>query len=452
MSITTAVSKDGRSGYRVRVGLGKTADGSYRYKTTTILGATYVQAVALETRMKDAAQAGKNKQVEREVFLQSRGLTANTKNIPLKGAYDLALQKPHSKTTSETRIAFHRNYWNDFVAFLKVRYPLFNAMQHVTTPAAEEYIAFIRTKGLFRKYQETKMKTRLSNDTLNEIQRTISQVFRLLHSETGTGNPFADIQRLSAKHAEREAYTEEQLRTIFDKADGYIKPMFFIGLFTGLSEGDVCTLRKDEVHFERHHIYRKRNKTKKSTGATSAIPMLPVLEEFLKELIAKSGSESEYVLPEQAADYLRERSEVSKRIKKFLEMACEFDTTANVDGRSRKQSVLDFHSLRHTFCSMAGVAGIPITVVQSIVGHMTPRMTELYSRHVQENERLYWIQLLGKRLNVADGYFIGSGTPELPEGMETERLELIELVKHMDIVKVKEELARLTGGNMKCKI
>ena len=446
MSITTAVSKDGRSGYRVRVGLGKTSDGSYRYKTTTILGATYVQAVALETRMKDAAQAGKNNQIEREVFLQSRELTTNTKSIPLKNAYDLALQKPHCKSTSEARIVFHRNYWNDFVAFLKVRYPLFNAMQHVTTPVAEEYISFIRANGMFRKHQESKEKTCLSNDTLNEIHRTISQVFRLLHSETGTGNPFGEIPRLSAKHAEREAYTEGQLRTIFERADGYLKPMFFIGLFTGLSEGDVCTLRKDEVHFDRHHIYRKRNKTKKITGTTSAIPMLPVLEEFLKGLIAKSGSETEYVLPEQAADYLRERSEVSKRIKKFLEMDCEFDTTAKLDGRSRKQSVLDFHSLRHTFCSMAGVAGIPITVVQSIVGHMTPRMTELYSRHVQENERLYWIQLLGKRLNVADGSFIGSGTAELPDGTESERLELIELVKHMDIGRVREELTRLKTG------
>jgi hypothetical protein len=37
-----------------------------------------------------------------------------------------------------------------------------------------------------------------------------------------------------------------------------------------------------------------------------------------------------------------------------------------------------FHSLRHTFVSMAGNAGVPLSIVQRIVGHTKPSMTGRY--------------------------------------------------------------------------
>ena len=48
---------------------------------------------------------------------------------------------------------------------------------------------------------------------------------------------------------------------------------------------------------------------------------------------------------------------------------------------SRAVSVKDLHSCRHTFCYYAGLYGIPLTIVQSIVGHMTPEMAKHYSAH-----------------------------------------------------------------------
>jgi len=58
-----------------------------------------------------------------------------------------------------------------------------------------------------------------------------------------------------------------------------------------------------------------------------------------------------------------------------------------VPGRTRTVSVKDVHSLRHTFCYFAGVHGIPLSIVQSIVGHMTPEMTRHYQSHADRKTK-----------------------------------------------------------------
>ncbi len=39
---------------------------------------------------------------------------------------------------------------------------------------------------------------------------------------------------------------------------------------------------------------------------------------------------------------------------------------------------VSFHSLRHTFVSLAANAGVPLAIVQAIVGHSNPAMTRHY--------------------------------------------------------------------------
>lgn len=78
--------------------------------------------------------------------------------------------------------------------------------------------------------------------------------------------------------------------------------------------------------------------------------------------------------------YLANPSGVSYRVKQFLE-GLGIQTTRIPEGRTRAISVKDLHSCRHTFCYYAGIAGIPLAVVQSIVGHMSPEMTKHYSAH-----------------------------------------------------------------------
>ncbi len=108
---------------------------------------------------------------------------------------------------------------------------------------------------------------------------------------------------------------------------------------------------------------------------------------------------------------------------------------SSTSGRSRAVSVKDLHSCRHTFCYYAGLYGIPLTIVQSIVGHMTPEMTKHYSAHAS---------LSAKREQMR----------QLPEfmmlmGLETrddetaEREELRRLISTLPIEKVRKILKEL---------
>lgn len=432
----------GKVGYRVSVWIGRNQFGKAKIKTRFIRG-TREQAQAVENQLKIARENARNAKSEAQLIMRYRELTYDLPQIKLETAFDKAMQKPHR--LSEKKIPVRRAYWLDFVAWMQRNYPLIRYIHNVLPAHAENYIAFLRKHGTFIEYERTGEKNLLSADTLNFMHGIMKQVFNLLKNESCMNyNPFGDIPKLTADHAERDAFTPEQLKVIFDKADPFIKPLFFIGLFTGLSEGDVCTLRKDEVHFDVHHIYRKRRKT----GKLSSIPMLPVLEDYLSGLIDDPANTSEYVLPEHARLYLIDRSITSKRIKKFLELDCMFDTVEKIKNRTRAHSKLDFHSLRHTFCSFACAAGIPQNVVQSIAGHMSPKMTELYARHVQEAERMHWISLLGEKINSIpfSGHAVqcSASASLLPAPIEPERSELIEKVKSLPMPIIRKILAGIS--------
>ncbi len=100
-----------------------------------------------------------------------------------------------------------------------------------------------------------------------------------------------------------------------------------------------------------------------------------------------------YVLPLHAKLYQENRTGVSYRIKQFLD-GLGITTTKHVGGRSRVVSIKDLHSCRHSFCYYAGMYGIPLSVVQSIVGHMSPEMTKHYSAHATREAKRTKMELL----------------------------------------------------------
>ena len=86
---------------------------------------------------------------------------------------------------------------------------------------------------------------------------------------------------------------------------------------------------------------------------------------------------SPYVLPSIAALYTSARWRVSEQIARIFR-AANIEMQIRVEGRKRLATEASFHSLRHTFVSLAANAGVPLAVVQSIVGHTSTVMTRHY--------------------------------------------------------------------------
>ena len=75
--------------------------------------------------------------------------------------------------------------------------------------------------------------------------------------------------------------------------------------------------------------------------------------------------------------YSRARWNVSHEIAKIFKKA-NIITSVQLEGRRKRAPEATFHSLRHTFVSLAANAGVPLHIVQSIVGHESTAMTRHY--------------------------------------------------------------------------
>lgn len=369
---------------------------------------------------------GEQRSVEELVVNFKRELGSSIE-IPLNEAFDRAQQKPRRRTARANHIRTKRNCWLDFAAFMADTYPDIKAMDQVQKFHAEAYIAQLRTRGRYCKTISYKVggrtkkydgsNTQLSARTLSMYQQTITEVFSLLQHDTGISqNPFAPIPKPTGDAETREAFSEAELLTIRKHADAFTLPLFTLAIATALREGDICTLRWSEVDFEHGIITRRMNKT----GNTVEIPIMPPLQAYLMQLAKQRqpGEYNEYVLPEHARMYLTNNSGVSYRIKQFLEDTCGIATTRKVPRRSRAVSVKDLHSCRHTFCYYAGLYGIPLAIVQGIVGHMTPELTKHYSAHATLEDKREKLKQLPSFLSLI------SETPQIATEADAKRNEL----------------------------
>ena len=290
--------------------------------------------------------------------------------VTLQESWSKYLLKPIRRKRTEGYEQKKKTRWDEFIKFAQENMPDVKYLHEVTQNHAESYIQYLRGKSK-------------ANSTVNAYHKCAIEIFRRLN-HSGLENPFAEIPLLQEDDSEsREPFSQQEIELILDKAPAFIRDIFFVGLFTALREGDIATLRWSEVLWEHGIVRRKLLKT----GAIVEIPIMPPLLEFLKSRQGYDANSTGYILPEQAAMYLDNPSGISYRVKNFLENDLHIVTTKKIAGRSRAVSIKDVHSLRHTFCYFAGIAGIPLVIVQSIVGHMTPEMTAHYTAHADRTTK-----------------------------------------------------------------
>ena len=75
--------------------------------------------------------------------------------------------------------------------------------------------------------------------------------------------------------------------------------------------------------------------------------------------------------------YGRARWQVAQELSRIFK-AANIQTSVKLEGRKHRTPEATFHSLRHTFVSFAANAGVPLHIVQSIVGHESTAMTRHY--------------------------------------------------------------------------
>lgn len=439
--------------FRRNTSTGKTKEYHYRFMQS---GKDYYGVCEGCTTERDALDYEKDRKADAKKLAEQKNVKALIENfrdqlagsgepITIAAAYDLYLTKPRKRTPGQKQEAVNRAYMRDFTAFMAKDYPEIATLRDVTQSHAEKYIHYLKTKGAFIKeitfkratpkktIKESTYKskaTKLSPRTINARHKLLKSVFDWLKTDAGIiENPF-NFETIANKTESRDVFSDDELQKIGEAATmPYTKPVFIIGLCTGLSLSDICLLKWSEIKGD-----WITGKQRRKTGAPLEIPILPPLKKFLSEQFFIFGN-GEYVAPELAQMYLDNPTGVNHRIKTFLE-GLGIKTAVKLDNRSRAVSNKMVHALRHTFAYLAGVHEIPLMIVQSILGHMSPEMTELYQKHASRHDKQKFLSKMPVAL-------IGDVDVVIMPESEPERDKLRKLVETLPIKQIKQILQSL---------
>ena len=179
-------------------------------------------------------------------------------------------------------------------------------------------------------------------------------------------NIWKDIPTRTGAHSIKyRAYSDQEVKRILKNCTGFHYDAVIIAFHTGLRFKDICHLRIEDVDLEAGAIEIIPAKTSRFKKAVYIHLHKDVIDVLKK---ASENNFSDYFYPEAVEQY--GSSSFGVQFKRILKKA-------NVkDDRHGKAS---FHSLRSTFITNCEEAGISRTVIQGIVGHSSPHMTERYS-------------------------------------------------------------------------
>jgi integrase len=122
----------------------------------------------------------------------------------------------------------------------------------------------------------------------------------------------------------------------------------------------------------RRDYYRGHLQTPKTPRSKRQFKLPLFLANTVKRYLSERTSQSDLLFPNAAGTILDDRN----LIRREVEPVCD----------RLKIPRFSWHALRHTFSTIAENNRVPVSVVQSLLGHTSPSMTMLYA-HAQDDAK-----------------------------------------------------------------
>jgi integrase len=176
-------------------------------------------------------------------------------------------------------------------------------------------------------------------------------------------NPAEDIKLHKSKRTvEKKYFDEEQLVTIFEKADEMypeISDIFRFLYYTGLRRSELLSLKWEDVDLKRQILHVRESK---SEHGYRHIPLRKEAIQILETL----PHESEWIFIHVSFGKPWNKDHLSRCFKKVL-LRCKIPN-------------LKLHSLRHTFATHLVMRGITTDMISDLLGHSSVLITEVYAQ------------------------------------------------------------------------
>lgn len=225
----------------------------------------------------------------------------------------------------------------------------------------------------------------LSQNTIHTTYARLKKVYNYFYNNGELlKDPFKGVKMPKKGEAKVTHLTNDQMDNVLSAVYLDYEPQdpMYVGIllafYAGLRRGEICGLRWNDIDFQKHMI-TVRSAVGVSTGSASgdytknpknkssnrSFPMLPQLEQALKERkILLNPNDNWFVVGEE---------EQFMRPQQYNRLFCEFVERNNlVDAYGNK---IVPHGLRHNFATVGIRAGMDIASLALMMGHASRAMT-----------------------------------------------------------------------------
>lgn len=248
----------------------------------------------------------------------------------------------------------------------------------------------------------------LSRSLLDGVKVTANFVFKhAIRHKLRTDNPAAEIvipkRRLTVEEIEQteineKYFEEEELQALLQASvtQGLENDMewFYLMAFTGMRVGEVCALKWTDINFEEktiritktmdmpNHNMREYQLTPPKTK--KSIRVFDVDDELLQLLKKHKVRQSKTRLKfrKEIADYHNANFVFCRDNGYPYASRFVYDRTVRLCKKAGVSKIEGPHILRHTYITMATIAGMDLDTIMNRVGHEDSRTTKTIYTHV----------------------------------------------------------------------
>ena len=183
-------------------------------------------------------------------------------------------------------------------------------------------------------------------------------------------SPFLNLQAVSVPEVPPSYLTKadfQKLTTVI--SEGWLHDLVVFAVSTGVRQVEMLNLRWQDVDLERRLITIQSSQTfRTKAGKWRVLPMNDVVAALLHRRAERAAAGFVFTRRGRPIG----KSYLQHRFKRFVR-------EAGLDDR------LHWHSLRHTHATWLVQAGATLYEVQRLLGHSSPRVTEIYSHLLPEH-------------------------------------------------------------------
>ena len=199
-------------------------------------------------------------------------------------------------------------------------------------------------------------------------------------------NPVERLEKLSAPKADIECLNAAELRTVLDSIkDTPLECPIMLAGCLGMRRGEVLGLQWSDIDFEKRELHINKSRTQvgnkdivkapKTERSKRTLALSPSLIDVLTRQKAWQDKK-------RASKYYFEENDYVVTTSKGKPYDCTYLSTCFSEHMEKIGfKGIHFHTLRHSFASIANAAGVPMSDISSALGHTNINVTSTIYTH-----------------------------------------------------------------------